>query len=75
MADIPVNSVPKYDTPPAIEPVADLDDVDEIEAVDDETANDSNLSHLKSTDIRRRIEERLEVRMLKDELGMDDFDL
>ena len=29
----------------------------------------------KSTDVRRRLEEKLEVKLLKDQLGMDDFDI
>lgn len=66
---------------PAIEPMADMADfddmdIDEVDASsEDESIDDSNLSYVKSTDVRRRIEERLEVRMLRDELGIDDFDL
>ena len=44
--------------------------------------NDSNDSEetkpvifSKSTDVRRRLEEKLEVKLLKDQLGMDDFDI
>ena len=29
----------------------------------------------KSTDIRRKIEEQMEVKLLRDQLGLDDFDL
>jgi len=58
--------------------MADFDDmdIDEVDASsDDESIDDSNLSYVRSTDVRRRIEERLEVRLIRDELGIDDFDL
>ena len=59
----------------------DFIDIDEVaDSIDEEVEAQSDASAKKelfekSTDIRRRIEERLEVRLLKDELGIDDFDL
>ena len=61
------------------EPVVDLAmDVDSDIGESDDTAvddGDGKVLFAKSTDIRRRIEERLEVKLLKDQLGMDDLDL
>jgi len=81
MAGTRVNNTPESSAPPAIEPMSDITefdemDIDEVEASgEDESSSNSNLANSKSTDVRRRIEERLEVRMLRDELGIDDFDL
>jgi hypothetical protein len=44
--------------------------------VDDETDNAKSTGKVifaKSTDIRRKLEEKLEVQLLKDQLGMDDL--
>ncbi len=58
--------------------VVDMDDVpdgfDETEVGERKVGNGKML-FAKSAEIRRRIEERLEVKLLKDELGMDDFDI
>ncbi len=52
---------------------SDIDDSDGASgSVDD---GDGKVLFAKSTDIRRRIEERLEVKLLRDQLGMDDLDL
>ncbi len=50
---------------------------DEVEGVveESESESDDKLLFAKSTDVRRRIEEKLEVRLLRDELGIDDFDV
>lgn len=64
------------------EMMEDFDELDELSA-DDATAagteesdkESDKLRFARSTDVRRRIEERLEVRLLRDELGMDDLDL
>lgn len=55
-----------------------LTDLEEMTGLDDddlsvESANDSK--YLCSRELRRKIEERQELKMLKDELGFDDFDL
>ena len=52
-----------------LEEMTDLDDED----LSVESANDSK--YLCSRELRRKIEERQELKMLKDELGFDDFDL
>lgn len=52
-----------------LEEITDLDDDD----LSEESANDSK--YLCSRELRRKIEERQELKMLKDELGFDDFDL
>lgn len=55
-----------------------IEDFDELDgdAGDDEGEEQSQkVRFAKSTDVRRRIEERLEVRLLRDELGMDDLDI
>ena len=63
------------------EPIVDLAiDVDnDVDDNDGESggvdAGDGKVLFAKSTDIRRRIEERLEVKLLRDQLGMDDLDL
>ncbi len=68
----------------SVEPAQEFVELDELEELEADSAEesqeadateDSKLLFAKSTDVRRRIEERLEVRMLRDELGMDDFDL
>ena len=46
-------------------------DIDEPEQLLDE----EHLAFKKPTDVRRRLEEKLEVRRLRDQLGMDDLDL
>lgn len=80
MAGTLVSQTPES-SKPAIESMSDFDELDDdmgvsaIEVADDDESESSKLSHLKSTDVRRRIEEKLEVRMLRDELGIDDFDL
>ncbi|NNC55737.1 MAG: hypothetical protein HKO07_08460 [Pseudomonadales bacterium] len=54
------------------------EEFEELEALaDDEESESQDRKDRfeKSTDVRRRIEERLEVRLLRDELGMDDIDL
>ena len=67
-----------------IERVADagleFDELDELGSVEasESAAADSDSEKLlfaKSTDVRRRIEEKLEVRLLRDELGIDDLDI
>jgi len=52
----------------------DLDD-DSLSMIDDDNEENKPALFLKSTDVRRRLEERLEVRILKDQLGIDDFDI
>ena len=52
----------------------DLDD-DSLSMTDDDNEETKSALFLKSTDVRRRLEERLEVRLLKDQLGIDDFDI
>ena len=54
-----------------------MDDIDSLDELDSEEGvqQDEKLLFAKSTDVRRRIEERLEVRLLRDELGMDDLDI
>jgi hypothetical protein len=54
--------------------LVDLEDGDE-ETTDEEVYVDKKAMSAKDTSVRRRIEEQLEVRMLRDELGMDDFDI
>jgi hypothetical protein len=64
----------------------DIDELPNDGNVDNDNANkggaekngddaDDKLLFAKSTNVRRRIEEKLEVRLLKDELGIDDIDL
>ena len=69
-------SIPSTDQ--AVDMNLDLDDA----LLSMAEVNDSNSSEetkpvifAKSTDIRRRLEEKLEVKLLKDQLGMDDFDM
>jgi len=69
-------SIPSTDQ--AVDMNLDLDDA----LLSMAEVNDSNSSEetkpvifAKSTDIRRRLEEKLEVKLLKDQLGMDDFDI
>lgn len=69
-------SIPSADQ--AVDMNLDLDDA----LLSMAEVNDSNNSEenkpvifAKSTDIRRRLEEKLEVKLLKDQLGMDDFDI
>ena len=57
----------------AIDMSMDLDD-DSLSMTDDNEETKPAI-FLKSTDVRRRLEERLEVRLLKDQLGIDDFDI
>ncbi|MBT8140198.1 MAG: hypothetical protein KJP25_10545 [Gammaproteobacteria bacterium] len=61
------------------EPLPEIsEDFEELEALQDDADSDTQDRKdrfVKSTDVRRRIEERLEVRLLRDELGMDDIDL
>lgn len=52
----------------------DLDD-DSLSMTDESSEETKRTIFLKSTDVRRRLEERLEVRLLKDQLGIDDFDI
>ncbi|MGB5324486.1 MAG: hypothetical protein WBN40_03550 [Pseudomonadales bacterium] len=55
-----------------------IDDFDELDGLStDDAAEEASekVRFAKSTDVRRRIEERLEVRLLRDELGMDDLDI
>ena len=52
----------------------DLDD-DSLSMTDESSEETKPAIFLKSTDVRRRLEERLEVRLLKDQLGIDDFDI
>ncbi|MEZ7985389.1 MAG: hypothetical protein QMB64_06180 [Pseudomonadales bacterium] len=58
----------------AIDMSMDLDD-DSLSMTDDDNEETKPAIFLKSTDVRRRLEERLEVRLLKDQLGIDDFDI
>jgi len=54
----------------------DIDELPDDGGSEDKTdASNEKLLFAKSTDVRRRIEEKLEVRLLKDELGIDDLDL
>lgn len=57
------------------EVIGDLDEVSDLddEELTTESANDSK--YVCSAELRRKIEERQELKMLKDELGFDDFDL
>jgi len=57
----------------AVDMNMDLDD-DSLSMTDDNEETKPAI-FLKSTDVRRRLEERLEVRLLKDQLGIDDFDI
>ena len=59
------------------EPINDLIDLDDesFEPSDELIEVVKKERHAKTTDVRRKIEERLEVRMLRDELGMDDFSI
>ena len=59
----------------AIDMGMDLDDAS-LAMTDDEGNEETKPAIFsKSTDVRRRLEERLEVRLLKDQLGIDDFDI
>ncbi len=58
----------------AVDMNMDLDD-DSLSMTDDGSEESKPAIFLKSTDVRRRLEERLEVRLLKDQLGIDDFDI
>ena len=81
MANTRVDQSPKHLKSVASDSIQEFADLDEIELdeLDEksvaETGSEAKPLFVKSTDIRRRIEEQLEVRMLRDELGMDDFDL
>ena len=54
-------------------------DIDDIVVESAETSIDKDdgkpVKFAKSTDIRRRLEEKLEVRLLQDQLGIDDLGL
>ncbi|MDG2472891.1 MAG: hypothetical protein P8M71_07235 [Pseudomonadales bacterium] len=54
-------------------------DIDDFVVESVETSMDKDdgksVKFAKSTDIRRRLEERLEVRLLQDQLGIDDLGL
>ena len=54
----------------------DLDDaLVSMAETNDESEDSKPVIFAKSTDVRRRLEEKLEVKLLKDQLGMDDFDI
>ena len=59
----------------AIDMSMDLDDASLAMSDDDGSEVTQPAIFSKSTDVRRRLEERLEVRLLKDQLGIDDFDI
>lgn len=66
-------------TPRVTDPSQDLnlDFDDELEDVAEaglDAIESDKVIFAKSTDIRRRLEEKLEVRLIKDQLGVDDFD-
>ena len=50
----------------------DFDEIIVDESNLSKTIKDNEI-HTKSADIRRRLEERLEAKNLRDQLGMDDF--
>lgn len=58
----------------AIDMNMELDD-DSLSMADESNEETKPALFSKSTDVRRRLEERLEVRLLKDQLGIDDFDI
>ncbi len=80
MTDVGESSVEAVGDPDG---VTDLSDIEEMVELDDESiavtsANDSKYSgstDARKKEMRRKIEERQELKMLKDELGFDDFDL
>ena len=70
-----ISADPGSQPEPIVELAMDVDsDIDDSgsSGVD---RSDGKVLFAKSTDIRRRIEERLEVKLLRDQLGMDDLDL
>lgn len=66
------NAAPAEQLPDAMVEIDELVDADDS-SIDDE--KDNALLFARSTDVRRRIEEKLEVRLLRDELGIDDLDI
>ncbi|MBT8148490.1 MAG: hypothetical protein KJO24_01065 [Gammaproteobacteria bacterium] len=64
---VPAEPMPEF--------IDELEELDSIASDDESSEQDEKLLFAKSTDVRRRIEERLEVRLLRDELGMDDLDI
>ncbi|NNL56498.1 MAG: hypothetical protein HKO71_01985 [Pseudomonadales bacterium] len=64
---VPAETMPEF--------IDELEELDSIASDDESSEQDEKLLFAKSTDVRRRIEERLEVRLLRDELGMDDLDI
>lgn len=68
------NTSESSSSPSPSEAAVDID-MDAIDAEESEQLLDEeHLAFKKPTDVRRRLEERLEVRRLKDQLGVDDLD-
>ena len=59
----------------AIDMSMELDDASLTMTHDGSNEETKPIIFSKSTDVRRRLEERLEVRVLKDQLGIDDLDI